>query len=504
MAAVSASMLLVAGVGWIGYRDLSAGITTSEALAGAPTSPGGDQNILIMGLDSRRDQRGQLLAPDLYDVLHAGDENSGENDADALIVLHVPGGSDKITAISIPRDDYVDLQGCPGSQCRGKVKHAYSLAYQRALKRGSADDAHPGASAVAHTAAQEQMAREAGRKAEISTVRQLLGVPIDHFIEVSLAAFVQIARAVQPITVCLADATADPYYSGANFHKGVQQIDAAQAMAFVRQRRDVNNEAFTDLDRTRRQQAFIASLAGALRGGGTLSSPGALQQLIEVARQNVAVDAGFDVAGFLQNAATLGDRPLTLYTLPISEFSRTADGEDVNVIDVPTIRSIVHGLVWTASPSTTAIAGSGAPAPPPSAVLNVINAARRDGLAASLEQTLANGPLEKGTSSTAESAAQTSDIAYGPGAQAAATTLAERLGLDATPSDQIAPGTVQLTVGTDFAARSSVDDRDSASQGSSAAATTPVTAVPATSAAGDAPPPTDLTRMNGQDTPCVR
>ena len=49
----------------------------------------------------------------------------------------------------------------------------------------------------------EQKAREAGRKAEIDTVRRLLGVPIDHFVEVTLGAFFQIAQVVQPITVCL-------------------------------------------------------------------------------------------------------------------------------------------------------------------------------------------------------------------------------------------------------------------------------------------------------------
>ena len=53
----------------------------------------------------------------------------------------------------------------------------------------------------------EQTAREAGRRAEIDTVRRLLGVPIDHFIEVTLVAFFQIAQVVQPITVCLNEDT---------------------------------------------------------------------------------------------------------------------------------------------------------------------------------------------------------------------------------------------------------------------------------------------------------
>src|SRR6516164_6269897 len=251
-ALVSAVVLVVSGIGWIAYRSASAGITTSDALAGEPASTGSDQNILIMGLDSRRDQHGRPLPPDIYDALHAGGEDSGDGDADALIVLHLPGGDGPATAISIPRDDYVDLAGCPTSDCRGKIKQAYSHAYQRVMdRRGSGSRQSDPASADGQdSTAKEQAAREAGRKAEISTVRRLLQIPIDHFIEVSLVGFFQIARVVQPLTVCLNEDTSDRYYSGANFHKGMQQISAAQAMAFVRQRRDADDAWFSDLDRT--------------------------------------------------------------------------------------------------------------------------------------------------------------------------------------------------------------------------------------------------------------
>src|ERR1700749_641240 len=132
-ALVSAMVVVVTGIGWIAYRTASVGITTSDALAGEPASTGSDQNILIMGLDSRRDQRGQPLSPDIYDALHAGGEDSGEGDADALIVLHLPAAGAPATAISIPRDDYVDLAGCPTSDCRGKIKEAYHLAYQHVM-----------------------------------------------------------------------------------------------------------------------------------------------------------------------------------------------------------------------------------------------------------------------------------------------------------------------------------------------------------------------------------
>src|SRR5262245_9965740 len=48
LAAVGA--LVATGLGWDGYRHITGGITTSQALAGAPASVGGDQNILVMGL----------------------------------------------------------------------------------------------------------------------------------------------------------------------------------------------------------------------------------------------------------------------------------------------------------------------------------------------------------------------------------------------------------------------------------------------------------------------
>ena len=517
-ALASVTIVVVCAIGWASYRNLSSGITTSQALADEPPSPGKDQNILIMGLDIRRDQQGRELPQDVYDALHAGDENSGEDDSDVLMVLHVPGKGGPITAISIPRDDYVDLPGCPTSNCRGKVKHAYSLAYEHVMERGGSGDAQGGArrSNARDAATREQRAREAGRKAEITTVRRFLQIPIDHFIEVSLVAFFQIARVVEPINVCLDHDTSDPYYSGADFHKGVQQINASQAMAFVRQRHDVNDEWFTDLDRTRRQQAFIASLVTALRHRAVLSNPGVLHHLLDVVKQNVAVDAGFDLPGFLEKANAIGGTPLVLYTLPVIDFTQIADGQNVNMIDVPTIRSIVHHLIGNDSPrkdspgtaptsSVSALADGATTTQTtaPGIVLNVVNAAGREGLAASLEKALATGKLTKGKASTAESTKAKSTILYGPGAQAAATALGDELELTATASGKLAPNTVQLTAGTDFRADDYLDDDVSES---SATPTTTVTTVAATPTGSVMPSPTNLTRMSakGEGVPCVK
>jgi LCP family protein required for cell wall assembly len=499
------AVLAGTGMGWVGYNGALAGITTSNALAGGPASSGNTENILIMGLDSRLDQHGNPLPQDIYDALHAGDESVGGYNSNVLIVVHLPGDGSPATAFSIPRDDYVQLAGCPSGTCKGKVKQAYGLAYQHAM-----DTLESGSG---NTAIHEQQAREAGRKSEIATVRNLLGIPIDHFVEVTLGAFFQIAKAVEPITVCLNADTSDPY-SGANFHKGVQQIDAAQAMAFVRQRRDVNDENFTDLDRTRRQQAFIAALVSALGHSGGLNNASTLRNLLNVAKQNVALDSGFDLAEFAKRASALTDHPPSLYTLPIKEFGQDDLGEDVNIIDVPTVRKIVHDLV--AGPDSSS-APTSTPAKESSlnghgAVLDIINASSFNGLATHLESTLTTKGFTEGEIGDAPALSATTTVEYGQGAEAAAHALADELGLTAEPSTRVAHGAVQLTIGTDFPADDFLDrGADAMSSSGTASSTTttsiantPVTTVAATATGSYTPAPTDLTQMKVSGIPCVK
>ncbi|MDV3129910.1 LCP family protein [Mycobacterium sp. 21AC1] len=501
VALAAVSVLAGTGMGWVTYRGVLDGITTSNALDGDPSSTGDTENILIMGLDSRLDQHGNPLPQDIYEALHAGDETVGGYNANVLIVVHLPGDGSPATAFSIPRDDYVDLAGCDVSPCKGKIKQAYGFAYQNTMDSLESDSGDM----VDH----EQQAREAGRKAQIRTVRNLLGIPIDHFVEVTLGAFFQIAQAVAPITVCLNADTSDPY-SGADFRQGVQEIDAAQAMAFVRQRRDINDENFTDLDRTRRQQAFIAALVSALGKSGALNNPSTLRNLLAVTKQNVALDAGFDLANFARRASALTEHPPTLYTLPIQEFGQNYLGEDINIIDVPTIRAIVKDLVSDSASSAPTTKAAAADLDGHGAILDVINASTYTGLAAQLETTFAANGFTPGQIGDAEALAAVTTIDYGPGAEAAADGLADDLGVTATASEQVAAGTVQLTIGTDFPGDEYLDtttlDATTTSETTTTTTTasTPVTPVAATATGSYTPAPTDLTRMTASGVPCVK
>jgi LCP family protein required for cell wall assembly len=448
VAVVSTLVVGVSGYAWAQYHNLDAGVHKSGALAGGTTSANGDTNILIMGLDSRLDENGNPLPADIYNALHAGNADDGGYNANVLMLLHVPGDGSRATSLSIPRDDYVSLPGCPDQVCKGKIKQAYGYAFDAENRKLTAQG-------VTDQAEREQRGRDAGRKAEIDTVRAFLGgVPIDHFVEVTLVAFFQIAQVVQPVTVCVDGDTRDSY-SGANFHRGQQQIDAAQAVAFVRQRRDYAHPDlnFTDLDRERRQQAFIASLGYQLKRGGTLTDPAKLQGVIDVAKQNIAVDSGFDLLSFGVQASNLTSGDITFVTLPIDHFGKDPAGEDVNIVDVPAVQAMVRQLFGgqpPAPPPTTAKAAPPAAAPPDRTV-DAVNATTRTGLAGEVEGALAGRGYPEGTAGTSTRRLSRSVIYYRAGDGAAASTLSTLLGgLPTAESGEVRADHLRVVLGSDF------------------------------------------------------
>lgn len=365
-ALASALVLLVTGYGWHTYRDLTKGLTRSGALgdSSAPR-PGQPMNILVMGLDSRLNQDGDPLPRDVLAQLHAGDSSDGGYNTNVLMVLHVPGDGSPAQAVSVPRDDYVRLPGSPSGEAHAKIKEGYGLAKADAERKLRAKG-------VTDRQTLEQQSREAGRRQTIATVRNFLNIPVDHFVEVTLVGFYDLAQALGSVTVCLAGPTQDSY-SGAHFKAGHQQLNAAQALAFVRQRRDyVHPELnFTDLDRARRQQAFLASAAYQLKSTGTFADPTRLAALIDVVKRDVVIDGGFDPLDFVVRNSNLAAGGVRFTTLPVKRFAKV-NGQAVNMVDPDQVRAVVRSLFNQddAPGATVDPGGPGAaePAGPPPAV----------------------------------------------------------------------------------------------------------------------------------------
>ncbi|MCS3780549.1 LCP family protein [Tsukamurella ocularis] len=331
IALLSAVVLAVTGTVWWSTNLVIGGFNVSRALAEAKVakSTGGAKNILLMGLDTRRDQNGDPLPADVLEQLHAGTSDNGGYNTNTLILLHVPADGKKVTAFSIPRDDYVTFMGVE-SKKKGKIKEAYGT------RKAEVED-KLAASGVSDRKELESKARESARAATIATVGRLVGVPIDHFAEVSLVGFYDLAQTLGGVEVCLNNPVRDSY-SGAAFPAGRQKLNASQSLAFVRQRHGL---ADGDLDRTHRQQAFIAGVMVQLQKQGVFGDVRKLQSLIAVAQKDVVVSDGWNLQEFAQQAGQIAGTNLTFTTLPVLGYDMI-DQQAVNLVDPKAIRAQVQ------------------------------------------------------------------------------------------------------------------------------------------------------------------
>ncbi|MEE1788991.1 LCP family protein [Streptomyces sp. SP17BM10] len=473
-AAVSTALAVFvsSGVVWYEYTSLTDGMTTSNAIAetkkDAPKHLDNSVNLLLIGLDSRKNMDGTDLPPEfVQDELHAGHSSDiGGYNTNSLILLHIPAGGGKVQAVSIPRDDYVMTFKGDGTQMgMAKIKEAYGNAK---------DKATPALQAKGLKGADlEKAGRDAGRAATIRTVQTFLDQPIDHVAEVNLMGFYDIAKAVQPIDVCLTHDTKDPAIegqgSGADFHKGINHLNASQALSFVRQRHNLDGPDGNsgDFARTHRQQAFISSVTHKLKQDGIISDLAKLKDLFGVVQKDLVIDNQWNVLDFAQQAPALTGGNVEFNTLTFDGFGRR-NGEDVNLVTPSKIQKVVKQVFGYADASAPAAGDAAtdtaAPSRPASApepttaaakaaspvTVDVYNASKVDSAAATESKALTAMGFKEGKSGAAASKPKATAVTYGKGAKDAGEQIAARYGVTATESSATGADRVAVVLGTSF------------------------------------------------------
>ena len=425
LALVSAVVLVLTGYAWTSLSSLTRGLGTSGVTAGA--SDDGASDVLLVGADSRTDAQGHPLPADVLQKLHAGDNDA--NLTDTLILLHIPEDHSRAVAYSIPRDTYVDIPG----HGRHKINSAFGRAKAQA-------EAQLRAQGVTDPSDLDRRASEAGRRTLVRTVGQLTGANIDHYAEVNLLGFYRITQAVGGVQVCLKHPVHDSY-SGAQFRAGVQTVAGGDAMAFVRQRHGLPRG---DLDRVRRQQAFLAGLSRSMLSSGTLSNPGKLSGLFRSLQQSIVLDQGWDVLTFAQQMQNLSGGTITFDTIPVEDPGySTPEGEAVEV-DPHQVRQTVQRVNEGLPPK---------PAAPPqmaSTTVTVRNGSGISGLAGRVAGALRAGNVPVDTVANGRPVDR-SQITYGPGGEQAAQFVAGQLGeLPTAPAPGLHPRTVRVQLAEDY------------------------------------------------------
>jgi LCP family protein required for cell wall assembly len=429
--------------------NLDKGVTISD-------SPSvGAMNILLMGLESRTNYEGQILPADLLAAMHAGsvegvEDGVGGQATNTLILIHIFAGGTKAVGFSIPRDDYVTYPQAYDGQSSGKIDQAYGLAYAQSL------------SATVNSSMSSTQryleANQAGQAAEIATVESLTGQHVDHFAEINLEGFYELAQTFGGIEVCLKSYNGGENLDDANSgfhvtHAGYQHLPAAMALAFVRERDNLPNG---DLDRTHRQQAVIDYVIWKLKHQGILGSLSQLTSLLQSASSYVITDSGWNILDFASEMKALSGPNLTFETLPITGYA-TIDGEDDNTIDVPAIQAEVKSAFTPPVPAPSASSTKSAVKkstpvsyPLSDTVVDVYNAGYTAGLASEVESGLVDAGFKQGEVGDASATQSGTQVLYGSGAaaEANAAKIASVFGVTAEASSSVAAGYVEVVLGS--------------------------------------------------------
>jgi LCP family protein required for cell wall assembly len=180
----------------------------------------------------------------------------------------------------------------------------------------------------------KQVYREAGMDALVTTVRDLTGVEVEHYVVVDMAAVGDLVDVVGGVPVCLNAATKDQY-SGADFAAGEQILGGSAALAFVRQRHGLPNG---DLDRIVRLQTLVRSLTTKLKGAD-------LGKVVNAVQEKVRPDPGLDVLDFATNLVNA--TALRFATIPVGVEDFDTPNGAVLPVDPTQVKELV-----TALPST--------------------------------------------------------------------------------------------------------------------------------------------------------
>ena len=435
VATLLAVLIMVStGVAWGSVRSFESGIFHfATGILGSGGSKDGALDIMLVGMDSRTDAHGNPLSTDELAQLHAGDDVA--TNTDTIILVRVPDNGRSATAISIPRDSYVDAPGLGKTKING-VYGEVKLDRMKELVENQGMDPTEA----------EPRAVEAGRNALIKTVADLTGVTVDRYAEIGLLGFSLITDALGGVEVCLKDPVYEPL-SGADFPAGWQRLDGPQALSFVRQRHDLPRG---DLDRVVRQQVVMASLAHQVISGRTLSSPATLNRLQDAIQRSVVISTGWDVMDFVKQLQKLAAGNVAFATIPVlAEDGWSDDGmQSVVRVDPTGVKDWVAGLLQDqAAGKIEKVAYS-----PEQTTADVINDTDINGLAGAVSERLsavgftagATGNNDRTKVVESQVQAATSDDL---GAQAVAKELG---GLPIVADSSIPPGTVRVVLADDY------------------------------------------------------
>ena len=202
------------------------------------------------------------------------DEDTGSQRADVILLTRADAEREHASIMSIHRDTWVTIPG----HGEGKVNAAYAFGGDELLA---------------------------------DTVRSIYSTTVDHTVTLDFDAFVAVSEILGPITVDTAD--------------GPVELVGGEALDFVRERAALPGG---DFDRVRRQQAYLAGVADALRSAG----PGQRAEVMRAVAEHVTVDGSRGAAAhllLLDLLARVEGSETTFFSSPHGGTGWSHDGQSI-------------------------------------------------------------------------------------------------------------------------------------------------------------------------------
>lgn len=290
-----------------------------------PNGQSGDENFLIVGVDSRIGANAEVGAGDTTVVEGAR--------ADTIMLVNIPANRKRVVAVSFPRDLAITPMNCQAwDPATGKYGPVYDP-----INGEWSDNERPTTTKLNSAYAL------GGPKCLVKVIQKLSGLAINRFMAVDFTGFEKMVDAVGGVEVCSTTPLEDAELGVVLATAGRQKLDGHTALNYVRAR-SITREDNGDYGRIKRQQIFLSSLLRSLISSETLFDIDRLDDVVNTFIADSYVDnvQTRDLVRLGQSLQGINAGRITFVTIPTTG---QADEEGNEVPRTQDVRALFDAII---------------------------------------------------------------------------------------------------------------------------------------------------------------
>lgn len=417
-----------------------------------PNAQFGDENFLIVGVDSRYGQNADMGA--------GTTEEAGGARSDTIMLVNIPANRKRVVAVSFPRDLAIKSTLC---EAWDPKTGAYGPIYDEDTKSYGSEQVY--------TETKLNSAYSfGGPKCLVKVIQKLSGLSVNRFMAVDFAGFSKLVDAVGGVEVCSPTPLEDYELGTVLDHSGRQVIDGHTALQYVRARQ-VTTEVNGDYGRIKRQQMFLSSLLRSMISKDTFFNLGKLNNVVNLFIDDSSVDnvTTKDLVQLGQSIQGVSAGRVTFVTVPTG----VTDSEGNEPPRVDDMRALFDAIInddplpeernadSTPVPSTPAAPSTTSANPdaeqvnttttdPSQVTVRVSNSTGQDGLAATATKELEQHGFTVTSPDDYQGQVTSTTVFFSAGHEQAAATVASSLPNAHVERVSGLGDVVRVVLGTDF------------------------------------------------------